>query len=276
MEDIVLIYTVTLDPSESVVGKGINISLVLKKLGIESIATGIVNHKNVEQVAEELDKAEIENQFIEQKRGIKITAKNQQKLLDYLKVLKAGDILVIAGGFAKGIDPVYLTGLAKVADKKAAGLVVDVPYENVLDILPMNPLLIKPNETELKHWFEKDNQKVTTKELINMAHDLVVKGAQHVLLSLGANGAAIVNMMDALMAHAPEIEEVVDSTGSGDALLGTFLAGMLKGYMPVKNLSDAIAAGSDTARSDWLTDFRTTPALQKQVIARRITFEEAE
>lgn len=64
MEDIVLIYTVTLDPSESVVGKGINISLVLKKLGIESIATGIVNHKNVEQVAEELDKAEIENNLL--------------------------------------------------------------------------------------------------------------------------------------------------------------------------------------------------------------------
>ena len=77
------------------------------------------------------------------------------------------------------------------------------------------------------------------------------------------------------MAHAPEIEEV-DSTGSGDALLGTFLAGMLKGYTPVRNLSDAIAAGSDTAQSKWLTDFTTTPALQKQVIARRITFEEAE
>ena len=46
MEDIILIYTVTLDPSESVVGKGINISLILKKLGIDSIATGIVNHKN--------------------------------------------------------------------------------------------------------------------------------------------------------------------------------------------------------------------------------------
>ena len=72
-----------------------------------------------------------------------------------------------------------------------------------------------------------------------------------------------------------EIEEV-DSSGSGDALLGTFLAGMLKGYTPVRNLADAIAAGSDTAQSKWLTDFRTTPALQKQVIARRITFEEAE
>ena len=31
MEDIILIYTVTLDPSESVVGKGINILLILKK-----------------------------------------------------------------------------------------------------------------------------------------------------------------------------------------------------------------------------------------------------
>ena len=108
-----------------------------------------------------------------------------------------------------------------------------------------------------------------------MAHSLVVKGAQHVLLSLGANGAAIVNMMDALIAQAPEIKEV-DSSGSGDALLGTFLAGMLKGYTPVRNLADAIAAGSDTAQSKWLTDFKTTPALQKKVIAKRITFEEAE
>lgn len=139
----------------------------------------------------------------------------------------------------------------------------------------MNPLLIKPNETELKHWFEKDDKEVTTKELIDMAHSLVVKGAQHVLLSLGANGAAIVNMMDALIAQAPEIKEV-DSSGSGDALLGTFLAGMLKGYTPVRNLADAIAAGSDTAQSKWLTDFKTTPALQKKVIAKRITFEEAE
>ena len=52
MEDIILIYTVTLDPSESVVGKGINISLILKKLGIDSIATGIVNHKNARSLKE--------------------------------------------------------------------------------------------------------------------------------------------------------------------------------------------------------------------------------
>lgn len=280
-----MIYTVTLNTNESVAGKGVNISLVLKKLGVDSIATGIVA-ADADKVDAELDKAQVEHHFIKQDQAAqldlfssadqKVPADKQQELLDYLKKnLKMGDILVVAGSFAPGIDPVYLTDLAKLANKKMSHLVVDVPYVNVLDILPLHPLLIKPNVSELKSWFKKENDNLTTEQLIDLAHDMVVRGADHVLLSLGADGAAIVNLMHAYMAHAPEVS-VVNGDGAGDTLLATFLAGMLQNHTPVRNLADSIAAATDTMQSERLTTFETTPDLQRQIIARKITFEEAE
>ena len=104
---------------------------------------------------------------------------------------------------------------------------------------------------------------------------MVVQGADHVLLSLGADGAAIVNLMHAYLAAAPAIEFKNDQ-GTGATLLATFLAGMLQNHMPVRNLADSIAAASDTARHEELTDFKQVPELQKLIMAEKITFEEAE
>lgn len=280
-----MIYTVTLNTNESVAGKGVNISLVLKKLGVDSVATGIMaNGEN--NVFKELDQAKIEHYFIKQDQVAqldlfasdeqKVPAEKQQELLDYLKKqLKMGDILVVAGSFAPGIDPVYLTDLAKLAQEKMTHLVVDVPYVNVLDILPLHPLLIKPNATELKHWFNKENEDLTTDELVELAHDMVVRGADHVLLSLASDGAAIVNLMHAYVAPAPKVN-VVSEDGAGDTLLATFLAGMLENHTPVRNLADSIAAATDTTQNERLTDFESTSELQRQIMAHKITFEEAE
>lgn len=269
----ILIYTITLNTEESVAGKGIDISLVLKRLGIDSIATGVTTDE--QKVKDELAKENVESHFIVSDSDT-ISAKTQQALLDYLKEnLKMGDIVVIAGQFAKGIDPAYLTDLAALANKKMSHLIIDVPYDTVIDVLAYHPLLIKPNESELKQWFGKEGETLTTKQLIDLAHDLVVKGTDHVLLSLGANGAAIVNLMHAYMAHAPEVD-VVDPAGAGEALLATFIAGIVKNQMPVTNLANSIAAAADTVQSKRLTTFETTPDLQREIIARKLTFEEAE
>lgn len=268
-----MIYTLTLDTTENVMGKGIDISLVLKKLGIDSVATGIIQDKKTE-IEQELKNAGIANHFIDGSEEEKISAKNQQALLDYLKTnLKLGDILVIAGKFAAGIAPVYLVDLATLAAKQSVHLVIDSPYEEVRDVLPLHPLLLKPNETEIKSWFNKSDKMLTTKQLLELAHNLVTDGADHVLLSLGKEGAAIVNMNSAFMAHAPEVEEV-DPVGAGETLLATFLAGMVKNYAPVRNLADSIAAATDTVQVKRLTNFETTPDLQRQIISRKINFED--
>ena len=269
-----MIYTITLDSSESTMGKGIDVSLILKKLGIDSTATGIVNKTDEKEIVRELDEAGIDYKFINPNSSKKISAKTQQDLLDYLKEnLQMGDIVVVSGKFAEGISPAYLIDIATLATKKMSYIVVDVPYDTVRDILPLHPLLIKPNEEELKAWFNKSNESLTRDQLLNLAHDMVAHGADHVLLSLGQNGAAIVSLTTAFMADAPEIKSV-NQNGAGETLLATFLAGMIKNYAPVRNLSDSIAAASDTVQSELLTNFEATLELQKQIIAQRISFEE--
>lgn len=264
-----MIYSVSLDASNEEVGKSVEISLILKKLNIESTVVGISPH--VDKVKSYLDGIGIKHNFIEKVP----TAKVQQEFLNYLKEnLQMGDILVIAGKFEDGIDPVYLVDMATIAAKAMVHLVVDLPYDTVMDILPLHPLLIKPNEAELKAWYHKENRNLDVSEEIELAHDMIIQGADHILLSLGENGAAIVNLMHAYLAKAPEVE-VKNPQGKGEALLGTFLAGMLKNHMPVRNLADSIAAASDTVRKDKLTDFKNNTELQKLIIAEKITFEEA-
>lgn len=265
-----MIYSVSLDASNEKVGKSVEISLILKKLGVESTVIGIAPHVN--KVKSYLNKIGIKHDFIEKVP----TAKVQQEFLDYLKEnLQMGDILVVAGKFENGIDPVYLVNMATIAAKAMVHLVVDLPYDTVMDILPLHPLLIKPNEAELKAWYHKENKDLDISEEVELAHDMVVQGADHVLLSLGKNGAAIVNLMHTYLAKAPEVE-VKNPQGKGEALLGTFLAGMLKNYMPVRNLADSIAAASDTVRKDKLTNFENNGELQKLIIAEKISLEETE
>ena len=264
-----MIYIVNLEANQEQIGEGTEIALILKQLNIASIVTGISS--NAQKAKAVLEEANIANHFIEKE----VSTKTQQELLDYLKDnLKMGDILVVAGKFI-GIDPVYLIDLATIAAKNMVHTVVDVPYATVLDILPLHPLLVKPNQTELKTWYNKQNEALSIKDEINLAHDMVVQGADHVLLSLGADGAAIVNLMHAYLAAAPAIEFKNDQ-GTGATLLATFLAGMLQNHMPVRNLADSIAAASDTARHEELTDFKQVPELQKLIMAEKITFEEAE
>ncbi|QNQ81003.1 PfkB family carbohydrate kinase [Lactobacillus sp. PV034] len=263
-----MIYIANLDANKEQIGEGTQIALVLKKLNLDSIVTGI--SIDAQKAKQALKQAKIESKFIEEKN----TTIGQQELLDYLKDnLKMGDILVVAGKFV-GIDPDFLIDLATVAAKNMVHTVVDVPYARVLDILPLHPLLVKPNRTELKAWYGKQDETLSIKDEIELAHDMVVQGADHVLLSLGKDGAAIVNLMHAYLAAAPEIE-FKNNQGTGATILATFLAGMLKNHVPVRNLADSIAAASDTARKDDLTDFKEVAELQKLIMAEKITFEEA-
>lgn len=270
-----MIYTITLDSTDNNLGKGIDIALTLKKLGVDSTATGIMHKTREKKAASLLDKSEISHHFITPGRSPKISAATQQELLDYLKEnLKMGDTVVIAGEFASGIDPAYLIDIATLVAKKLGYIVADVPYDSMLDILPLHPLLLKADEASLRSWFNKEDAELTTKQLVDLAHDMVARGSDHVLLSLGQDGAAIVNLLHAFIAPAPEVE-VVSKEQVDAVLLATFLAGITKNHAPVRNLADSIAAACDTARSGKLTDFEHTLELQRQIMAEKVSFEQA-
>ncbi|HIZ96689.1 MAG TPA: 1-phosphofructokinase [Candidatus Ligilactobacillus excrementavium] len=272
-------------------GKGINVSFILKRLGIPNTATGVGGGFTLDYIQQELTNNHIENFFTningitrinvfthvnsqncEYKLvnpGPKITQESQNKLLQYFNRLKKGDIVSLSGSFSSGISPNIITKLAEIIKEKEASFIIDTSYSEVMDVLKYHPLLIKPNQEEIKKWFNID-EKLSIKETIKLAQQLVKAGAQNVLLSLGENGAAFISKDSVYYGNAPKIT-ALNSAGAGDTMLGTFIAGMVNKLDIKSNLKRSIAAGSDTTQSMWITDFKNVEMLEKQIKIDQLT-----
>jgi 1-phosphofructokinase len=82
--------------------------------------------------------------------------------------------------------------------------------------------LLKPNRSELE---ELVGRSLTTLgDVADAARELVAGGAERVLVSLGPDGALLVDSMAECHAEAA-IDDVANPVGAGDALLAGFLAG---------------------------------------------------
>lgn len=266
-------------------GKGINVSFILKRLGIDNTALGIGGGFTNQYIRDTLTQNQIPNQFItidgltrinvftrvldqqqEYKlvnKGPYVNQKAQTNLLKLLDKLQSGDWLCISGSFAQGIEPDILILIAQKMQQKKVRLVLDTSYAAVLKTLRYQPYLIKPNEAELARWL-KLPAKPTRTQLIHAAQELIQQGAQNVLLSLGAQGACLITTERVYYGNAPEIN-VLNTAGSGDTMLGTFIAGKIQHLTEQANLRRSIAAGSDTAQQSWITDFTHVNALTLQI-----------
>lgn len=308
-----MIYTVTLNPAIDLVivtrklkpkvvnrtekfelqpnGKGVNVSFILKKLGITSVATGIGGGFTLDYIVSGLKEKDIQTNFFKVKEPTRVNVFTnvidenteykevnpgpiinetvQNKFLQYLTAnLITNDIVVISGSFSKGINPSILVDIAKIAKNKGAKLVIDSSYSAILDTLLFQPFLLKPNEVELAKLFNYTGNLTKTK-IIELSQKLLAGGCKNVLVSLGAQGAALINNKHILFANAPKIK-VVNSACAGDTMLGTFIA-LLEKNKPVKEaLKIAVAAGSDTARRIGLTEFNLDELLPQISVKERM------
>ena len=98
------------------------------------------------------------------------------------------------------------------------------------------PDFIVPNESELSLLTELPVQDIPSAE--KAAKTLLERGIQNVIVTLGANGALIVNRE--LTKHIPSFKvDVVDSTAAGDAFIGGFASALLQN----KSMEEAVQYG---------------------------------
>jgi 1-phosphofructokinase len=102
--------------------------------------------------------------------------------------------------------------------------------------------LLKPNRGELEGLV--DRELPTLGDVVDAASALVYGGVRTVLVSLGRDGAVVVDATGAVHGEAP-IDDAINAVGAGDALLAGFLAG---GGTPAA-LSTAIAWSVAACRS---------------------------
>jgi ribokinase len=126
---------------------------------------------------------------------------------------------------------IYSANLAR--EKKLRILLNPAPARTLPDELLMTVDYIVPNETELGLLTGKPVNNLGSIE--EACRSLVARGAQNIIVTLGANGALIVNKNRAK--HIPAYEvKVVDTTAAGDAFVGGLAVGLLNG----KSLEDAV------------------------------------
>ena len=73
------------------------------------------------------------------------------------------------------------------------------------------------------------------------------RGAQHVVMTLGGDGALLATPTELVVVPARDVE-VRDTTGCGDAVVGGLIAALLAGLDDTTAIELAVVAGSTTAR----------------------------
>jgi len=103
------------------------------------------------------------------------------------------------------------------------------------ELIPL-PDFILPNETELSLLTNQPVHDIASAE--KAARILLERGAQNVIVTLGANGALIVSGQEVIHVSTYQVN-VVDTTAAGDAFIGGFASALLQN----KALEEAVRYG---------------------------------
>jgi len=262
-------------------GKGINVSRVLRRLGINNIAMGFAGGFTGDYIEKFLRDEGIQTDFIATENITRINVKiktneetelngpgpfiaetAQQQLLRKTKNFKKNDWFVLAGHVPESIPTLFLKELIETCNDIGVRFVLDSSGPALKELVQMKPFLIKPNEQELGELFGVE---IKTKEYaLYYAKKLVDQGVQHVIVSMGGEGALLVTKELALSAEAPK-GTVVNTVGAGDSLVSGFIASFYKDGDAEKAFIYGVASGSATAFQSDLCQKEDVETLVNQV-----------
>lgn len=264
-------------------GKGINVSLVLRNLGYESTALGFAAGFTGKEIMRLMEEQKISTDFIEVEEGLSrinvkirseeeselngmgpvITEKEIQKLYEKLDQLKEGDILILAGSIPSTMPGTIYRDIMAYLSRRNIQIVVDATRELLLNVLPYQPFLIKPNNHELEEIYGVSL--MTREEVLPYARDLKEKGARNVLVSMAGEGAVLLaEDGNVYMSEAPK-GEVQNSVGAGDSMVAGFLAGYLENQDYEKAFFMGLCAGSASAFSEGMASKRDVEILLSKI-----------
>ena len=285
-----MIYTVTLNPSIDYIvrldkvligsvnrmdsddkfagGKGINVSRVLKRLGIENTATGFIGGFTGKFITDILEEEGNSSHFVEVEQDTRINVKikadaeteingpgpeiSSQKLEElekFLSSLTSGDTVVFAGSSPKNLGNVVYKKLIGLTRKTGAQVVCDFEGQTLLDSLEFEPLLVKPNNHELGDIFGVKLESLD--QIESYARQILDKGAQHVIISMAGDGALLVTRDGAYFAK-PIKGNVKNSVGAGDSMVAGFTGEFVRSGDVIQAFKWGVACGTATTFSDDL------------------------
>ncbi|MFD1030600.1 1-phosphofructokinase [Metaplanococcus flavidus] len=262
-------------------GKGINVSRVLKRLGVDSVALGFVGGFTGQFIEDFLAEENVKTDFIDSGQisrinikiksddetelngpGPELTDGHLEKLKDKVKNIKSGDWFVLSGSIPQELPIAFFQELVENCRAAGGRFVLDTSGNALPALIKSQPFLIKPNKEELGDLF---HAKISDKQLAaEYAFELTAQGVENVIVSMGAEGAILVDKERAYWAEAPK-GKMINTVGAGDSMVSGFIAALSQGMTKVEAFRYSVSSGSATAFRSDLCDKEDTEKLLEQV-----------
>ena len=262
-------------------GKGINVAVVAKRLGLEVQCIGIMGENGAAELTSMMDREQLKHRFLtvpgHVRTNMKVYSLDGQGVTELnepgtplseeairrftdiaLEATADSEMIVLTGSLPPGCpEGTYRHLMTALQGKKC---ILDTEGKELeLASKGACPFLIKPNLREMEATLGIE---LRTMRAIRDAALLFIRlGVRHAVVSMGAMGAMYISADKTLFAPALRVE-TKSTVGAGDAMIG----GMLLGYEIEKDMAKAfrygIAAGAASVMTEGTqlivrTDFET-------------------
>lgn len=224
-------------------GKGINVSLALQALGVESIPITVLGGFTGKYIEDNLKKLFNPILFYTEeptRMNIKILEEQKETAINIiqplpkhisleikriLSALMPEDILVVCGS---GSYQDYAFLLENLVCK----IILDVDGNHLRKLLSISPWIVKPNDEEL----------MAIAPSVEEAYSILLEKAEVILHTKGSLGVTL-RKKDFEYSLLPQKTDIITSVGCGDAFLAGFLASTLEKQTLENSLAFAMKCG---------------------------------
>jgi 1-phosphofructokinase len=276
-------------------GKGINVALALHKHGVPVLAVLPVGGPAGEQLIQLLEVTGLAYRAVTitgtirtnvsmieadgtsskiNEPGPTLTSEEVADLVHTtLDSCSSADWLAMCGTLPNGFSVRHVVQAVHAARTAGLRVAMDSSGSTLQAVLSAAPELVKPNAHELA---EVTGRVITTIGDVTAAAELVrAKGAGTVLVSLGRDGAVLVDGNGALHGRTAAVT-AINTVGAGDAFLAGYLAADANALLPTDRLASALRWGATAVQHHGTLLPRVDARIPVHVIAAdpKITLSE--
>ena len=249
-------------------GKGINVAVVAKRLGLNCQCIGVMGEEGSERLKGMLDKENMQHAFmtvpgsvrtntkIVSRDGKGVTELNEPGAAMDAAQLKAffdlareraanSRYTVLTGSLPPGCPLGTYRDLMRAME--GTNCILDVGGKELELGAEAHPFLIKPNLSEMEATLGLELR--TLRSIRDAALIFIRKGVQHVVVSMGSMGALYVSKEKTLFAPALRVD-AKSTVGAGDAMVG----GLLKGLEMEGDMARAFRYGVAAGAASVMTE----------------------
>jgi 1-phosphofructokinase len=245
-------------------GKGINVARNLRANGVDSRAVVPAGGFSGERLVSLLGEAGVELVRVPVAEAVRVNAslvepdgvvtkvnapgptlsteETERLLEEAVAAADGADWIVACGSLPPGVPEDFYARLVEAARGSDCRVAVDTSGPPLRAALDAAPDLVKPNQTELAEAVGREMRSLG--DAVAASKELRARGIGSVLVSLGADGAILIDGSGTLHAESRPFTPR-SSVGAGDALLAGFLAGGCEGGVA---LVEAVAWGAAATR----------------------------